>query len=180
MFTFHMPVKSGSFFSSSSIISGSLAIARSFDMYAALEKAKEGMPFSIPSMAAPTVPEYIISKPLLYPQFMPEKITSGFASFIRYASATLTQSAGVPPTEYAFATFRGNETSLTGIFVRRVMRWLMALHSSAGATTHISLSPGFIAASVRIRNPGAFIPSSFVISIRISLSVHSCIRTTLY
>lgn len=52
----------------------------------------------VPSVAAETVPEYIIFSPTFAPLFIPDIKISGF--FSRSAViASLTQSAGVPSTE---------------------------------------------------------------------------------
>jgi len=59
------------------------------------EIATAGIPSTIPSSAAATVPEYVMSSPRLAPWLMPETISSG-RSPIRPSSAKRTQSTGVP------------------------------------------------------------------------------------
>ncbi len=56
------------------------------------------MPRIVPSVAAETVPEYIILVATLAPKFIPEMTKSG-GCFKIALTAILTQSAGVPLTE---------------------------------------------------------------------------------
>ena len=95
-------------------------------------------------MAAPTVPEYRMSCPTLYPLLIPEKTRSGFSSS-RFPRAAFTQSPGVPSTAQActlplpLSHSRGKASS--GLVI--VMRWDMAEHWPRGAQTAMaSSSPG--------------------------------------
>src|SRR4030095_10892063 len=54
--------------------------------------ATEGMPISVPSNAAETVPEYVTSSPRFRPRLMPEKSSFGRSSFSRCRTPQLTPS----------------------------------------------------------------------------------------
>ncbi len=59
-----------------------------------LDKAIAGMPFIAASIVAPTVPEYIVFCPALFPRFTPESTKLNLCSYSEIP--TITQSAGVP------------------------------------------------------------------------------------
>ncbi len=61
------------------------------------ETAIDGMPSSVPSMAADTVPEYVTSSPRLAPLLIPETTSVGLRGRMPLI-ARLTQSVGVPST----------------------------------------------------------------------------------
>ena len=57
--------------------------------------AKEAIPIIVLSMAADTVPEYVISSPRLAPLLIPDATKTGFSGRI-FCIPSATQSVGVP------------------------------------------------------------------------------------
>ena len=124
----------------------------------ATEKATAGWPRSAASKAAPTVPEYVMSAPMLPPALTPETTRSGTGQR-RPSSATRTQSDGVPSQaspENPSPKVRGSSLRAR----RTVMLRATALVSRSGAMVVTSPSPSTARRSTAM--PGASMPSSLV------------------
>ncbi len=93
------------------------------------EIASDGMPSSVPSIAAETVPEYVMSSPRLAPLLMPESSKPGRAGRMP-DTARFTQSVGVPSTENCRGPISSTRNGRCS-----VREWLTALCSRSGATT---------------------------------------------
>ncbi|KJR42269.1 hypothetical protein MCHI_001834 [Candidatus Magnetoovum chiemensis] len=96
------------------------------------------MPNIVPSMAADTVPEYVMSSPRLPPLFIPDAMRAGGFSSSLLTPIT-TQSVGVPFSEYMFSDIL---FIISGL--RSVSEWLVALISLSGAIM-TALATWFIA-----------------------------------
>src|SRR3954452_3497369 len=118
------------------------------------------MPRTMPSSAAATVPEYVMSSPRLEPWLMPETISSGWNA-IRPSVANLTQSTGV--TSVAKPDVPSPmSTSSTQSGLRVVMLRAIALRFESGAITASSRPGTYSRACRMVRSPIAWMPSSFV------------------
>src|SRR5215213_1998859 len=129
------------------------------------DTASAGIPSMIPSSAAATVPEYVMSSPRFAPWLIPDTISSGGAS-IRPSEAKRTQSTGVPSVAKPVVP-SPNSTSSTQIGSWRVTARPVALRFESGAMTSSSTS-GSSRSALRITlRPVAVMPSSFVSRTRI-------------
>src|SRR5207249_9259124 len=72
---------------------------------APIEIAMDGTFESRPSIAAATVPEYVMSSPMFDPRFIPETTRSGFCGR-KPSTASRTQSVGDPSLMYAGCPLR--------------------------------------------------------------------------
>src|SRR5215207_6118232 len=127
---------------------------------ACCETAIAGIPNTMPSSAAATVPEYVMSSPRLEPWLMPDTISSGSKS-IRPRAAKRTQSTGVPSVANPLVP-SPNSTSSTHSGWRVVMLRAVAERFESGAIT-ASSTPGISSSAWRIAlRPVALMPSSFV------------------
>src|ERR671915_1506347 len=124
------------------------------------ETAIAGSPSMIPSKAAATVPEYVMSSPRLAPWLIPDTISSGSRS-IRPSAAKRTQSTGVPLVAKPLVP-SSNSTSSTVSGSRKVMLRAVAERFESGAITASSM-PGTSSSALRTTlRPVAVMPSSFV------------------
>src|SRR4051812_21035135 len=120
-----------------------------------------GMPRTMPSKAAATVPEYVMSSPRLAPWLIPETIRSALCPS-RPRSAKRTQSTGVPSVAKPVVP-SSNSISSTQIGERVVMLRAVALRLESGAITCTCTSSSAWSARRSAWSPWAPIPSSFVI-----------------
>src|ERR671915_1306340 len=127
---------------------------------ACCETAIAGSPSMIPSKAAATVPEYVMSSPRFAPWLIPDTISSGSSS-IRPSAAKRTQSTGVPLVAKPDVP-SPNSTSSTSSGSRKVMLRAVAERFESGAMTASSM-PGTSSSACRSTlSPVAVMPSSFV------------------
>jgi len=145
------------FFASSA--TNSLAIVKSmFAPNAPIETAMDGMFDRSPSIAAATVPEYVMSSPRFAPRLMPLTMRSGFC-FKNPRTARRTQSVGDPSVMNAAWPVRrrvGRQRSGR----KSVMLWEAPLQFRSGAM--MSTSPSAARASTSGPRASLSMPSSFV------------------
>src|SRR3954454_3849522 len=114
----------------------------------------------MPSRAAATVPEYVMSSPRFEPWLMPETISSGWNS-ISPSVANRTQSTGVPSVAKPDVP-SPNSTSSTQSGRRVVIERAVALRFESGAITASSMPGSSSRARRRAWSPVAWMPSSLV------------------
>src|SRR4051794_11795948 len=120
------------------------------------------MPSTMPSSAAATVPEYVMSSPRLEPWLIPETISSGWNS-ISPSVAKRTQTTGVPSVAKPDVP-SPNSISSTQSGRRVVIERAVALRFESGAMTASSM-PGISSNARRSAcRPLAWMPSSLVSS----------------
>src|SRR5438552_2654063 len=96
-----------------------------------------GTPDTTPSIAAETVPEYVMSLPIFGPVLMPETTRRG-RSGARPRNASATQSEGEPSEENADIRVPGSVISVTRSGRSSVLVWPAAVQLWLGAITHTS------------------------------------------
>ena len=124
-----------------------------------------GTPSTIPSSAAATVPEYVMSSPRLEPWLMPATTRSGSKSSTRPSEASRTQSTGVPSHENPCVP-SSNGTSVTHSGRRVVIERAVADMFASGAMTASTMSSIATSARRSAWSPSAWMPSSLVRSTR--------------
>ncbi len=123
------------------------------------DTATDGMPISVPSKAAETVPEYVTSSPRLSPRLMPENRSFGRSSLSRCSTPQFTQSVGVPSTDQRWGPMSFARSGWCS-----VSECPAALLSWSGATVNTSPTVASDEASRSI--PSEKMPSSLVTMMR--------------
>src|SRR3979490_473402 len=118
-----------------------------------------GTPETTPSIAAETVPEYVMSLPMFGPVLMPETTSRG-RSGARPRNPSATQSDGEPSLEYAARRVPGSVISVTRNGRSSDLVWPAAVQLRFGAITHTSST--FLSALASALSPGESTPSSLV------------------
>src|SRR5712691_5510569 len=118
-----------------------------------------GTPETTPSIAAETVPEYVMSLPMFGPVLMPETTRRG-RSGARPRKPSATQSDGEPSLENACKRVPGSLIAVTRSGRSSVLVCPAAVQLRLGAITHTSST--VLSALASALSPGESTPSSLV------------------